>query len=108
MSSYNFFSVACLHIGLGPGLSRADEIMFSVVFEIFVVRTHLQAIFLLTVLLLSEQLESVGGSMLAYVMSFIMVDETCIIWSCIFSSKNGDGKILRDAPGYIRVLIFRC
>ena len=44
----------------------------------------------------------------AYVMSFIMVDETCIIWSCILSSKNGDGKILRDAPGYIRVLIFRC
>lgn len=108
MSSHNLISIAGLHIGTLPGLSRANEIVLSEVFEVFVIWTHLQALTLGTVLLLLEQLESVGGGMLVYVVGLSAVDESCVIWRRLLPRKHGNGQVFSDVPGNIGVLMLWC
>ena len=108
MSSHNLVSVACLHIGSLTGLSCTDKIVLSKVFEVFVIWTHLQAFILGTVFLLLEQLESVSGGVLVYVVGLSAVDESCVIWCRILPSKRCNGQILSDMPGNVRVLMLWC
>ena len=108
MSSHNLVSVTCLNIGSLTGLSCTDKIVLSEVFEVFVIWTHLQAFILSTIFLLLEQLESVSGCVLVYVVSLSAVDESSVIWCRILPCKHCNSQILGDMPGNVRVLMLWC